>query len=82
MKFQNGCKKNLSSNELTIVTAHEILVEEAPEVSTIPETTEDHVEKQKGYYPRRSSDLLSVASPRIQLRLLLLILNFVLCFKL
>ena len=35
--FQNGCKKNLSSNQLTAVTAHKILVEEAPEVSTIPE---------------------------------------------
>ena len=50
VRFHNGCKKNLSSNQLTVVTAHEILVEEAPEVSTIPEIPEDNVEKQKGYY--------------------------------
>ena len=50
VRFQNGCEKNLSSNQLTIVTAHKILVEEAPEVSTITEIPEDDVEKQKGYY--------------------------------
>ena len=32
------------------MTAHEILVEEAPEVSTIPEILEDNVESHKGYY--------------------------------
>ena len=32
------------------MTAHEILVGEAPEVSTIPEIPEDNVEKHKGYY--------------------------------
>ena len=32
------------------MTAHEILVEEAPEVSTIPEIPEDNVESHKGYY--------------------------------
>ena len=50
VRFQNGCEKNLSSNKLTVVTAHEILVEEAPEVSTIPEILEDIVESHKGYY--------------------------------
>ena len=30
--------------------ADKILVEEEPEVSTIPEITEDNVEKKKGYY--------------------------------
>ena len=49
-RFQNGCKNNLSSNQLTVVTAHKILVEEAPEVSTIPEIPEDNVESLKGYY--------------------------------
>ena len=49
-RFQNGCKKNLSSNELTVVTAHKILVEEATEVSKIPEIPENNVKKQKGYY--------------------------------
>ena len=50
VRFQNGCEKNMSSNQLTVVTAHEILVEEAPEVSTIPEIPEDDVESHKGYY--------------------------------
>ena len=45
-----GAKKNLSSNQLTVVTAHEILVEEAPLVSTIPVMTEDKNESHKGYY--------------------------------
>ena len=34
--FHNGCEKNLSANQITVVAAHEILVEEAPLVSTIP----------------------------------------------
>ena len=50
MRFQNGCEKNLSSNQFTIVTAHEILVEEAPEVSKIPEIPENNVKIHKGYY--------------------------------
>ena len=50
VRFQNGCKNNLSFNQLTIVTAHEILVYESPEVSTIPEIPKDNVEKHKGYY--------------------------------
>ena len=33
VRFQNVCKNNLSSNQLTVVTAHDILVEEEPEVS-------------------------------------------------
>ena len=50
VRFHNGCKNNLSLNQLTVMTAHEILVEEAPEVSTIPEIPEDIVESRKGYY--------------------------------
>ena len=50
VRFHNGCKNNLSSNQLTVVTSHEILAEEAPEVSTIPEIPEDNVESHKGYY--------------------------------
>ena len=50
VRFHIGCENNLSSNQLTVVTAHEILVEEAPEVSTIPEIPEDNVESSKGYY--------------------------------
>ena len=36
VRFHDGCEKNLSSNQLTVVAAHEILVEKAPLVSTIP----------------------------------------------
>ena len=50
VRFHNGFEKNLSSNQLTVVIAHEILVEEEPEVSKIPETLEDNVESHKGYY--------------------------------
>ena len=50
VRFHDGCKNNLSSNQLTVVAAHEILVEEAPLVSTIPERPEDIVESHKRYY--------------------------------
>ena len=44
VRFHDGWDKNLSLNQLTVVAAHEILVEEAPLVSTIPEIPEDIVE--------------------------------------
>ena len=50
LMFQNGCKKNLSLKQLTIVIVEKIPVEEEPEVSTVPEIPEDQVEKEKGYY--------------------------------
>ena len=50
VRFHDGCEKNLSSNQLTDVAAHEILVEEAPLVSTIPEIPKDIVESHKGCY--------------------------------
>ena len=50
VRFHDGCKNNMSWNQLTVVAAHEILVEEAPLVSTIPEIPEDIVEIHKGYY--------------------------------
>ena len=49
VRFQYGCKKNLSSNQLTVVIVDNIPVEEEPEVSTIPEILEDQVELDKGY---------------------------------
>ena len=49
VRFHDGCEKNLSSNQLTVVTPHEILVEEAPLVSKIPEIPEDIVESHRGY---------------------------------
>ena len=48
VRFQNGCKKNLSSNQLTVVIVDNIPVEEEPLVSMIPEIPEDQVEKDKG----------------------------------
>ena len=50
VRFHNGCNKNLSLNQLTVVIADKILVEEEPEVSTITDIPEDNMEKQKGYY--------------------------------
>ena len=50
MRFHDECENNLSSNKLTVVAAHEILVEESPLVSKIPEIPEDIVESHKGYY--------------------------------
>ena len=48
VRFHDGCDTNLSSNQLTAVAAHEILVEEAPLVSTIPVIPEDKNESHKG----------------------------------
>ena len=39
LRFQNGCKNNLYSNQLTVVIVEKILVEEEPH----------QVEKEKGY---------------------------------
>ena len=50
VRFHDGCENNLSSNQLTVVAEHEILVEEAPLVSTIPEIPDYIVESHKGYY--------------------------------
>ena len=50
VRFHDGCENNLSSYQLTVVTPHEILVEEAPLVSMIPVIPEDKNESHKGYY--------------------------------
>ena len=50
VRFHIGCKKTLSSNQLTVVILDKIPVEEEPLVSTIPEILENKVEKEKGYY--------------------------------
>ena len=49
-RFQNGCKNNLSSNQLTVVIVEKILEEKEPEVSEISEIPEEQVELEKGYY--------------------------------
>ena len=45
VRFQNGCEKNLSSNQLTVAIIDKISVEEEPLVSLIPEIPEDQVKK-------------------------------------
>ena len=50
MRFQNACKNNMYSNQLTVVIVEKIPMEEEPEVYTIPEVPKDQVEKEKGYY--------------------------------
>ena len=50
VRFHDGCENNMSSNQLIVVAAHEILVEEAPLVSTIPDIPRDKNESHKGYY--------------------------------
>ena len=79
LRFQNGCENNLSLNQLTVVTAHEILVEEAPEVSTIPEIPEVNVESQKGYYvcvyvllQLKTEEKLTIRRSRRNLRMILM----------
>ena len=50
MRFQDGCKENLSSNQLTVVIVEKILEEKEPGVFAIAEITEEQVELEKGYY--------------------------------
>ena len=50
VRFQDGCKNNLSSNQLTMVIVEKIPEEKEPEVFLIPEIPEEQVELKKGYY--------------------------------
>ena len=50
VRFQNGCEKNLSLNQLTVVIVEKILEEKEPEVSKISEIPEEQVKFGKGYY--------------------------------
>ena len=50
LRFQYGCEKNLSSNQITTVIVEKIPEEKEPEVSAIPEIPEEQVELDKGYY--------------------------------
>ena len=50
MRFQDGCEKNLSSNQLTIVIVEKIPEEKEPEVFVIFEIPEDKFELEKVYY--------------------------------
>ena len=50
VSFQDGCKKYLTSNQLTIVVVEKILAEEEPKVTTITDLPEEKVTLEKGYY--------------------------------
>ena len=43
VRFQDGCKKNLSSNQLTIVIVENILEDKEPDVSATDEIHEEQV---------------------------------------
>ena len=43
-RFQNGCEKNLYSNQITVVIMEKIPEEKEPKVSEIPEIPEEQVE--------------------------------------
>ena len=44
MRFQNGCKNNMSSNQLTVLIVEKIPEEKETEVSEISEIPEEKVE--------------------------------------
>ena len=48
VRFQNGCKNNLSSNQLTVVIVEKTREEKEPEVFEIDEITEEQVKLGKG----------------------------------
>ena len=50
VSFQDGRKKNLSSNQINVVIVEKIPEEKEPEVSEIPEIPKEQVELEKGYY--------------------------------
>ena len=50
VRFQNGCKKNLSSGQFTVVIVEKIPEEKEPEVSKIDEIPEEQVELERVYY--------------------------------
>ena len=50
VRFHDGCKDNLSSNQIIIVIVEKIPEENEPEVSEIADIPEEQVELEKGYY--------------------------------
>ena len=47
-RFHNGCKNNMSSDQLTVVIVEKIPEEKQPEVSEISKIPEEKVELEKG----------------------------------
>ena len=50
VRFQYGCEKYLTSNQLAIVILQKSLVEEETKVHMIPEIPKEQVTPEKGYY--------------------------------
>ena len=50
VRYQDGCKKNLSLNQLTIVIVENIPEEKEPDIYEISDIHEEQVELEKGYY--------------------------------
>ena len=50
MRFQDGCKNDISSNQITIMIVEKISKEKEPEVSKISELPEEQFKLEKGYY--------------------------------
>ena len=50
VRFHNGYKKNMSSNQLTVVIVEKIPEEKEPDVSEISEIPEEQFESENGYY--------------------------------
>ena len=48
VRFQDSFKKDLTSNQLTVVIVEKIPVEKKPEVPTIPEIPDETVPSEKG----------------------------------
>ena len=48
VSFQDGCKNNMSSNQLTIMIVEKIPEDKESEVSPIPEIPEEQAELEKG----------------------------------
>ena len=48
VRFQDGCKNNLSSNQLTILIVEKIPVDKETEVPTNPDIPEEQVTLEKG----------------------------------
>ena len=50
MRFQDGCEKDLTSNQLAAVTVERIPVTEEAEVPTISVIHDETIDLEKGHY--------------------------------
>ena len=49
-RFQDGCEKDLTLNQLTIMIVEKILAEKEPDVPKNPDIPEEQITLEKGYY--------------------------------